>query len=85
MSSYLRFNGEFCKKFVKDGGIHKDAMKAAGAKWSTMTEDDKEPYNKDALVSKEAYDVKIGQLKKHGYYTLEDGSKSTDSQNAHLS
>ena len=79
MSSYLRFNGEFCKKFVKDGGVHKEGMVAAGAKWGTMSDNDKEPYNQGALADKVAYDTKISQLKKHGYYILEDGSKSTDS------
>ena len=85
MSAYLRFNGEFCKKWVQDGGEHKEAMAAAGKRWAELTDEDKTPYQDAAAAAKELHEKQLGELKKQGYYHLPDGSKSTDPQNAHLS
>ena len=85
ISSYLRFNGEFCKKFVQDGGEHKDGMAAAGKRWGEMSDEDKKPYVEAAAAAKKIFEKQLAELKKQGFYLLEDGSKSTDPQNAHLS
>ena len=43
-SAYINFNTAFCKKFVEDGGEYKLAFTAAGAKWSSMNEEEKQPF-----------------------------------------
>ena len=49
-----------------------------------MTEEQKAPYAKKAALDKEREHKQAAELAKHGYYTLEDGSKSTDPENAKL-
>ena len=49
-----------------------------------MTEKQKSPYEKKAQKDKEREDKQARELHKLGYYTLEDGTKSTDPENAKL-
>ena len=83
-SSWLYFNTEFCKKFVEEGGERIKAFKAASDKWNAISEEEKQPYNNMASNAKTMVDSQIAELAKKGYYTLENGSKSTDEANAHL-
>ena len=60
MSSYLFFNTEFSRAFVGSGkGDHKAAMSAAGAKWGTLTDEEKAPYAAKAAESKAAFEKQV--------------------------
>ena len=83
-SPWLYFNMNFTKKFVEDGGKRADAFKAAGARWKEMTEEEKQPFEAMSKRAEEMREAQIEELKKKGYYTLEDGSKSTDDANKSL-
>jgi len=43
-----------------------------------MSEEEKAPFEEKARSSKEIVEGYKAEIKKHGYYLLEDGSKSTD-------
>lgn len=49
-----------------------------------MTDKQKVPYEKKATKDKDREHKQIVELTKLGYYTLEDGTKSTDPENAKL-
>ena len=49
-----------------------------------MSDAEKQPFLTKAEESKELYEKQKVELKKKGYYTLENGTKSTDPENAHL-
>ena len=49
-----------------------------------MSEEEKAPYTDRSNLSKARVDKQRKELKAKGYYTLEDGSKSTDPENLHL-
>ena len=83
-SAWLYYNTEFCKKFVEDGGEYKLAFKAASDKWNSIAEEEKQPYLDMAEQAKERAEKQKVELEKKGYYTLENGSKSTDEANTHL-
>ena len=77
------FNTEKTKVFAAEGK-RKEAFTLASEAWAKCTDDDKAPYQKMADESKVRFEKQVAELKKKGYYTLEDGSKSTDPQNAQL-
>ena len=83
-SAWIYFNTEFVKKFVQEGGDRKIAFTTSGKKWSEMTEEDKQPYVDKENEAKAFVKKQKQELAKKGYYTLEDGTKSTDEVNAHL-
>ena len=83
-SSWLYFNMDFTKKFVDEGGKRTEAFKAAGTKWKEMNDEDKQPFEAKSKSAAERVEAQTEELKKKGYYTLEDGSKSTDPANAAL-
>ena len=49
-----------------------------------MSEAERAPYVEMSEQAKAKVDEQKKELKEKGYYTLEDGSKSTDPQNSHL-
>ena len=49
-----------------------------------MSDAEKKPYNDKADASKALVEKQKAELAKKGYYTLSDGSKSTDPQNSDL-
>lgn len=61
-----------------------EAFKQAGAKWSTMSEKEKEKFVKLAEVDKIRHDNQVAEREKKGYFLLPDKSKSTDPKNASL-
>ena len=71
------------KKFAAEGK-RKEAFALAAELWATTSEKEKAPYIKLAEEDKKRFDRQVEELKKKGYYTLEDGSKSTDPANASL-
>ena len=74
----MYFNTEFVKKYVKDGGDRKVAFTASSEQWKTMNEEEKAPYEAKSDAAKAIVEKQREELKKNGFYTLEDGSKSTD-------
>ena len=49
-----------------------------------MTEEEKAPYNKQAKADEERYQKQMAQYKEKKWFTMTDGSKSTDEKNQHL-
>lgn len=49
-----------------------------------MSEEQKAPYQKKHEIDKVRYEKQCKELEKKGYYTLSDGSKTTDPQNSHM-
>ena len=83
-SSWAYFNSEFLKKWVAEGGVRTEAMAASSIEWKDMSEEQKAPYEEKARLAKEIVARQKEELKKLGYYMLEDGTKTTDPQNASL-
>ena len=53
-------------------------MAEAGRLWGLLTDKDKEPYVELAEKDKKRYAKQQAEYEEKGYYTLPDGSKSTD-------
>ena len=83
-SAWIFWNTSFCKKYVEDGGERVKAFKAASEAWNLMSEEEKKPYVDKQEQSKQRVEKQRVELGKKGFYTLEDGSKSTDPANSHL-
>ena len=91
MSAYTHFNTKYTaenRAKEKAGELKLEYNEShfglAGKKWKTMTDKEKEPYEKLAREDKERHQRQEEELKKKGYFTLEDGTKSTAAQNSHL-
>lgn len=84
-SAYSYFATECMKQMRENAteGEHgnTDFMKMAGAKWSTLEDKDKVPYEKLAVKDKERCDKQKAEVEKKGYFVLDDGTKSTDEKN----
>ena len=80
-SPWIYFNVAFNKKWVADGKDRAEGFTASGAAWGKMSDEDKKPYVEQSDAAKEVSQSRIAELKKKGYYTMEDGSKSTDEKN----
>ena len=52
-------------------------MKFAGEKWRELTEETKAPYMKLYEADKRRYEAQLDELKKKGYFTMSDGTKSS--------
>ena len=64
--------------------MRKQAFALCAADWKSASEEEKEPYIKAAEKDKERLEKQKLELKKKGYYTLEDGTKSIDPENKFL-
>jgi len=56
-------------------------MVMAGKKWSEMMPAEKKPYDDMNASDKLRQEGQLKSLEKNGYFTLDDGSKSTDEKN----
>jgi hypothetical protein len=85
-SAYMFFNTEYAGKVRKEnpGLSMGDAFKQAGAKWGTMSEKEKAPFEKMASEDKIRHEKQLAEREKKGYFTLADKTKSTDPENAKL-
>ena len=83
ISAWGFFNAEMAKKFAAEGK-QKEAFQLASELWNKMTDAEKKPYNDKNAKDKTRVERQTAELKKHGYYLLDDGSKSTDEQNSAL-
>ena len=61
-----------------EGMSHKDAFTKAGELWSAATDKDKKPFEDDLNAKIKLRETQIAELKKKGWFTMPDGSKSTD-------
>jgi hypothetical protein len=66
------------------GTAQKECFKLAGAKWAAMTEEEKTPYTDENNELKKLVEKQKKELADKGFYTLADGTKSTDEVNAEL-
>ena len=82
-SAWTFYNTEAAKEY-RAQGKGKEAFKLASEKWATMSEKEKAPYVKMAEADKAREEKEKAELAKKGYYTLSDGTKSTDPANVKL-
>ena len=59
---------------------HTDFMTIAGAKWNTMTDDEKAPYEKMAAEDKIRAQTQKDEYAEKGWYTNKDGTRSEPSK-----
>lgn len=76
-TSWIFFNIKVSAKFRAEGKI-KEAFTLSSEAWQKSTEEQKAPYLKMANEDQKRVVRQTDELKKRGYYTLNDGSKSTD-------
>lgn len=60
----------------------KDRMGKAQASWKDITDKERDIYTLKSEESKKEAAARAVEIEKKGYYTMEDGSKSTDAENA---
>ena len=82
-SPWIYFNTEVSAKFRAEGK-RKEAFSLAAEAWQSASAEEKAPYLKRAEEDKERVVRQTDELRRLGYYVLEDGSKSTDAANKHL-
>ena len=46
--------------------------------WKALSDDDKKPYNDKAAADEKRYKDQLAELEEKGYFTMPDGTKSTD-------
>ena len=76
----MYFMKDLVASTMKELGTQKivDAAKFLGQKWSTMSVEEKKPYVDKSEADKVRFNNQTSELKSKGYFTLEDGTKSTD-------
>lgn len=62
-------------------GTAAGALKILGERWRTINNEEKAIYIKMSEDDKKRHDQQLEQFKEHGYFILEDGTKSTDEVN----
>ena len=79
-TSYMCFMQENAKKTMEELKTTKcsDAAKLLGERWQKMSDQEKKPYVEMVKADVARYEKQMKEFKELGYFTLEDGSKSTD-------
>ena len=77
------FNSEKTAE-LKAEGKGKQAMAANSEAWGAAGEEEKAPYVKMAAEDEQRFQKQTAEFAKKGWFTMGDGSKSTDAKNAHL-
>ena len=73
------------KELINAGHKATEAMKLASVEYKKALEsDDLDKYKKMHEEDKLRHDKQLAELKKKGYFTLDDGSKSTDAENVKM-
>ena len=80
LSAYLFFTSANLEdvKARENIATHTDAMRRCGALWSGMTDEEKLKYEQQHQQDAKRQEKQLADLNKHGFFTMEDGSKSTD-------
>ena len=73
----LKLVPENAKKLEAKELKHTDFMGMAAAEWNKLSEKEKEKYVKLEAKDKVRYEKELAEWKEHGYYTMEDGTKSS--------
>jgi hypothetical protein len=85
MSAYMFFNVEYSAVIrAKNPDVTMpmgEVSKLVSEKWAAMSDAEKQPYENKNAADKKRHEKQLELLNKKGYFTLEDGSKSTDAQN----
>jgi len=85
MSAYMYFNIEYSSVIrAKNPDVVMpmgEVSKLVSEKWTAMSDAEKQPYENKNATDKKRLEKQLDLLNKKGYFTLEDGSKSTDVQN----
>lgn len=78
-SVYSYFTAENMAKIKeKEGCKHSEAMGFAGKEWATYSDKMKQPYEDEHLKDQKRHEKEMAHLIKHGWFTNEEGVKSTD-------
>ena len=75
---YIAKNINTIRAELGENSKHADAMKKCGETWKGMTEKQRKPWTAEAEKDKKRYEKEMEHLTKHGYFLMEDGSKSSD-------
>lgn len=76
---YIIYNTAETARLKEEEGLsHGEAFAKAGAAWNSMTEDQKKKYVDLNDKDVKRYEKQVAELEKKGYFTTEDGQKSTD-------
>ena len=80
LSSYIFYTKERVPEIKKKNPSmkHTEAMSQAGADWNKLSEAQKKPYEDMNKEDAKRYEKQMAEFKKKGYFTLEDGTKSSD-------
>ena len=85
MSAYMFFNVEYSAVIrAKNPDVMMpmgEVSKLVSEKWAAMSVAEKQPYENKNAADKKRHEKQLDLLNTKGYFTLEDGSKSTDAQN----
>ena len=78
ISGYFYFSAERVPEIKKGGITHQEAMKQAGAEWTDMSQEEKEPYEKLHEKDQKRYEHELKEFKDKGYFTMADGTRSDE-------
>lgn len=75
-SSYTLYFSEVRPQFAKDhpDTQPKDIMRAVAKKWSTLSEEEKKPFDEMAKRDKDRYERQMSEYEKEGRYYDDDGN-----------
>ena len=78
-SAWIYFNTETVAKLKQEKGLEqKQAFAKSAEMWKALSDDDKKPYNDKATADEKRYKDQLAELEEKGYFTMPDGTKSTD-------
>ena len=78
LAAWLLFNAKKLPELKEAGLPPKDAMRESAETWRAMSEAEKAPFEEAAKADKKRYDREKDELEQKGFFTLADGSRSTD-------
>ena len=81
-TGYFFFNGEKVKALRAESAAmtQTEALKASGALWTSLSEEERQKYEVMASNDKDRYQKELKDLITQGYFIMADGSKSSDHQ-----
>jgi len=78
-SAWIFYSKEKMSNLIKKDGLKlNEALTKSSKNWKLMSDDDKKPYVAMKLKDEDRYKRQMTELNSKGYYTTEDGKKSTD-------
>lgn len=85
-TAYIIFNAQFCRQAAsRDESSYTEMFKQAAESWATLSKSERAHFDDLAKKDKVRYQKQLDELKQtESYFTLEDGTKSTDPVNKKL-